>query len=50
MKIFEFWCEISPGNGHNGAGNIVECFPESYKDIEILNCLPHFAFPCELEK
>lgn len=63
-KLFEYWCEISPNNstnlqsgssggGSSGAiksGQIVESFPDGYKDPKILSDIPDFAFPCQFEK
>ncbi|XP_030371349.1 DENN domain-containing protein 1C isoform X2 [Scaptodrosophila lebanonensis] len=42
-KLFEFWCEITPTR------LIVERFPESFCDKEVLTGIPAFAFPCDLE-
>ncbi|XP_030080901.1 DENN domain-containing protein 1A isoform X4 [Drosophila hydei] len=60
-KLFEFWCEVKPTHGidrgsvnRNGggtatpAGIITESFPEGFRDKEVLNGIPSFAFPCDL--
>ncbi|EDW08632.2 DENN domain-containing protein 1A isoform X4 [Drosophila mojavensis] len=61
-KLFEFWCEVKPTRGidrgsvNRGgggaaatpAGVIIESFPEGFRDKEVLNGIPSFAFPCDL--
>lgn len=48
-KLFEYWCEILPSNDSYG-GQIVACYPESFKDVEIIKKIPEFAYPCQFKK
>ncbi|XP_059477766.1 DENN domain-containing protein 1A-like isoform X2 [Neocloeon triangulifer] len=46
--FFECFCEIAKPQPEKEAW-IVQKFPESYKDEEVLKSVPKFAFPCEFE-
>ncbi|XP_055921887.1 DENN domain-containing protein 1A isoform X4 [Eupeodes corollae] len=50
-KIFEFWCEVTrvkdPASKNSGV--IIESFPESFNDQEIISKIPDFAYPCDCE-
>ncbi|XP_040161509.1 DENN domain-containing protein 1C-like isoform X4 [Anopheles arabiensis] len=50
-RLFEFWCEIAPGTGEDNSapGQIVESFPESFKDAKVTADIPAFAYPCAFE-
>lgn len=51
-RLFEFWCEIAPGTGEDNSapGQIVESFPESFKDAKVTADIPAFAYPCAFER
>lgn len=38
--------------GSNGIADawIIQKFPESYKDEDVLKSVPKFAYPCEFDK
>ncbi|CAB3376443.1 Hypothetical predicted protein [Cloeon dipterum] len=46
--FFECFCEIAKPQPDKDAW-IVQKFPESYKDEEVLKSVPKFSFPCEIE-
>ncbi|KAJ8686682.1 hypothetical protein QAD02_022476 [Eretmocerus hayati] len=47
-QIFECFCEIAQPNGDKPAW-ILQRYPESYNDSEVLKSVPKFAYPCEIE-
>lgn len=48
-QLFECFCEIAQPNGEKQPW-ILQRYPESYNDSEILKSVPKFAYPCEIEK
>ncbi|XP_022198892.2 DENN domain-containing protein 1A [Nilaparvata lugens] len=47
--LFECFCEVV-GPQPNGADPwIIQKFPDSYRDEEVLKSVPKFAFPCEFD-
>ncbi|XP_058803899.1 DENN domain-containing protein 1B isoform X2 [Phymastichus coffea] len=47
-QIFECFCEVAQPNGEKQAW-ILQRYPESYNDTEVLKSVPKFAYPCEIE-
>ncbi|XP_016841337.1 DENN domain-containing protein 1A isoform X2 [Nasonia vitripennis] len=47
-QLFECFCEVAQPNGEKQAW-ILQRYPESYNDSEVLKSVPKFAYPCELE-
>jgi len=47
--FFECFCEVAKPQP-NKEPWIVQKFPESYKDEEVLKSVPKFAFPCDFER
>ncbi|CAH0383421.1 unnamed protein product [Bemisia tabaci] len=48
-NVFECFCEIVCPKGDHEPAWILQKFPESYKDEEVLRVVPKFAFPCEFD-
>ncbi|XP_023289059.1 DENN domain-containing protein 1B isoform X3 [Orussus abietinus] len=46
--LYECFCEVAEPVGENEAW-ILQRYPESYTDQEILKSVPKFAYPCELK-
>lgn len=46
--FFECFCEVVPPTGDNDAW-IIQQFPETYKDTEVLKSVPKFAYPYKFE-
>lgn len=47
--IFECFCEIAAPIGEKQAW-ILQKYPDTFVDLEILKSVPKFAYPCEVEK
>lgn len=48
-QIFECFCEVASST-ENQQPWILQKYPESYEDVEVLKSVPKFTYPCELEK
>lgn len=48
-QLFECFCEIAAPVGEKPAW-ILQKYPNSFSDEEILKSVPKFAYPCEFEK
>ncbi|XP_037904169.1 DENN domain-containing protein 1A-like isoform X10 [Hermetia illucens] len=50
QRLFEFWCELKQSSdGPRAPATITECFPESFRDSQVLAKIGDFAYPCEFE-
>lgn len=47
---FECFCEVVGPQPDGSEPWIIQKFPETYRDEEVLKSVPKFAFPCEFEK
>lgn len=47
--IFECFCEVAAPVGEKQAW-ILQKYPDTFTDLEILKSVPKFAYPCEVEK
>ncbi|XP_014227597.1 DENN domain-containing protein 1B isoform X1 [Trichogramma pretiosum] len=47
-QLFECFCEVAQPNGEKQPW-ILQKFPDTYNDTEVLKSVPKFAYPCELE-
>lgn len=48
--LIECFCEVACPNNANEKPWIVQKFPESYQDEEMLKQIPLFAFPCSVSR
>ncbi|KAK8741645.1 hypothetical protein OTU49_002317, partial [Cherax quadricarinatus] len=48
-RLLECWCEVVGPKGRDRPAWIIQKFPNSYNNEEILKCVPQFAFPCSFE-
>ncbi|XP_047489175.1 DENN domain-containing protein 1C-like isoform X3 [Penaeus chinensis] len=48
-RLLECWCEVVGPRGKDNAPWIIQKFPNSYTQEEILKSVPQFAFPCPFE-
>ncbi|XP_042891992.1 DENN domain-containing protein 1B-like isoform X7 [Penaeus japonicus] len=48
-RLLECWCEVVGPRGKDNAPWIIQKFPNSYTQEEILKSVPQFAFPCSFE-
>ncbi|XP_014212185.1 DENN domain-containing protein 1A [Copidosoma floridanum] len=47
-QLFECFCEVAQPNGEKQPW-ILQRYPESYNDSEVLKSVPKFAYPCEIQ-
>ena len=47
--LFECFCEVARPQTDKEAW-IIQKYPETYRDEEVLKAVPNFAYPCEFEK
>lgn len=48
--FFECFCEVVGTKESENTAWIIQKFPESYKDENVLKSVPQFAFPCEFDR
>lgn len=46
----ECWCEIVAPQGSDHPPWIIQKFPRTYNEEEVLKSIPQFTFPCPFEK
>ncbi|KAK4315826.1 hypothetical protein Pmani_012982 [Petrolisthes manimaculis] len=49
-RLLECWCEVVGPQGKDRPPWILQKFPNSYNDKEILKSVPQFAFPCTFDR
>ncbi|GLG92574.1 DENN domain-containing protein Crag [Gryllus bimaculatus] len=48
--VFQCFCEVVRPQAGGQDAWIIQKYPDSYKDEEVLKSVPKFAYPCEFEK
>ena len=49
-KLIECWCEVVGSDDKETSPWIIQKFPRTYEEEDILKSVPQFTFPCVFEK
>lgn len=45
--VFDCFCEVAIPKSPGEAAFVLQKYPDSYDDTEVLKSVPHFSYPCE---
>lgn len=49
-QLYLSFCEVARPENSEKEAWIIQKYPDSYKDEQVLGSVPKFAYPCEFEK